>query len=220
MYEIVVIGTSWGGLNALTTVVSRLPGDFALPVTIVQHRHRASEGLLRELLQDRTTLHVCEVEDKAPMMPGTIYIAPADYHVLIEPGFFSLTTDPPVRYSRPSIDVTFISAADAFAERTIGVVLTGANEDGAVGLRRVADRGGRAIVQDPETAESPVMPRAALAQVPGARVLPLEAIPIDLAMAGTGPTEMRYRSSEGFPRSDLSLGDRELGRRDLGGGRL
>jgi two-component system chemotaxis response regulator CheB len=216
MYEIVVIGTSWGGLNALTAVVSRLPGDFGLPVTIVQHRHRASEGLLRELLQDRTTLHVCEVEDKAPMMPGTIYIAPADYHVLIEPGFFSLTTDPPVRFSRPSIDVTFISAADAFAERTIGVVLTGANDDGAIGLRRIADRGGRAIVQDPATAESPVMPRAALAQVQGARVLPLEGIALDLAASGRGATALRYRSSEGYQRSDLSLGDRHLGDRQLG----
>jgi two-component system, chemotaxis family, protein-glutamate methylesterase/glutaminase len=176
MYEVVVIGTSWGGLNALSTVIAGLPSTFALPVVIVQHRSPDAPGFLAELLQARTGLRVVEVDDKRPMVPGHVYIAPANYHLLIERGFFSLTTDAPVRYSRPSIDVTFISAADEYGRHVIGVVLTGANEDGALGLRRIADRGGYAIVQDPGTAELPVMPRAALRAVPTARVVTLDHI--------------------------------------------
>jgi two-component system chemotaxis response regulator CheB len=176
MYEVVVIGTSWGGLNALSTVIAGLPSTFALPVVIVQHRSPDAPGFLAELLQTRTGLSVVEVDDKRPMVPGHVYIAPANYHLLIERGFFSLTTDAPVRYSRPSIDVTFISAADEYGRRVIGVVLTGANEDGALGLRRIADRGGYAIVQDPGTAELPVMPMAALRAVPTARVVRLDHI--------------------------------------------
>lgn len=171
-----MIGTSWGGLNALSTVVAGLPSTFAIPIVIVQHRSPDAPGFLAELLQTRTGLCVVEVDDKRPMAPGHVYIAPANYHLLIERGFFSLTTDAPVRYSRPSIDVTFISAADEYGRRAVGVVLTGANEDGALGLRRIADRGGYAIVQDPETAELPVMPRAALRAVPTARVVGLDTI--------------------------------------------
>jgi two-component system chemotaxis response regulator CheB len=103
-----------------------------------------------------------------------VYVAPPDYHTLVEPGHFSLSTDAPVRYSRPSIDVTFTSAADSYAHRTVGIVLTGANADGSVGLRRISDRGGLALVQDPATAESPTMPAAARQAVPRARVMPLE----------------------------------------------
>lgn len=176
MYEIVVIGTSWGGLNALSTVVAGLPATFALPIVVVQHRSPDAPGMLAELLQSRTRLTVVEVDDKAAFIGGHVYIAPANYHLLVEDGFFSLTTDAPVRYSRPSIDVMFASAADEYGRRAIGIVLTGANEDGALGLRRIADRGGYTIVQDPATAESPVMPRAALRLVPRARVVPLERI--------------------------------------------
>lgn len=176
MYEIVVIGTSWGGLNALSTVLAGLPATFALPIIVVQHRGADAPGLLAELLQTRSRLGVIEVDDKHPFAAGHIYIAPPNYHLLVERGFFSLSTDAPVRYSRPSIDVTFTSAADEYGCRTIGIVLTGANEDGALGLKRIADRGGYAIVQDPETAESPVMPRAALRLVPKARPVSLERI--------------------------------------------
>ena len=174
MYEIVVVGTSWGGLSALSAVVSGLPATFALPVVVVQHRSPDAVGLLAELLQARTGLRVVEVDDKHPIQPGHVYVAPANYHLLIDRGFFSLTTDAPVRYSRPSIDVTFVSAADEYGPRAIGVVLTGANEDGALGLKRIADRGGYAIVQDPQTAEGPMMPRAALRAVPHARVVRLD----------------------------------------------
>jgi two-component system chemotaxis response regulator CheB len=174
VYEIVLIGTSWGGLSAVSAVVEGLPSTFALPLVVVQHRSPDAPGLLAELLQTKTRLRVIEVEDKQPILPGHVFIAPPNYHLLMDRGVFSLTTDAPVRYSRPSIDVTFSSAADEYGRRTIGVVLTGANEDGSLGLKRIADRGGYAIVQDPATAESPVMPQAAIRAVAKARVLPLE----------------------------------------------
>ena len=176
MYEIVVIGTSWGGLSAVSTVIAELPSTFALPLVVVQHRSPDAPGLLAELLQMRTRLKVIEVEDKQQVLPGHVFVAPPNYHLLFDRGVFSLTTDAPVRYSRPSIDVTLMSAADEYGRRAIGIVLTGANEDGALGLKRIADRGGYAIVQDPETAEGAMMPRAAWRLVPRARVLPLELI--------------------------------------------
>lgn len=175
-YSIVVVGTSWGGLNALRELAGALPADFRIPTVLVQHRHRQSDHLLSTFLQERTTLAVTEVEDKMPIEAGTLYVAPADYHLLVDRGFFTLSTDPPVRYSRPSIDVTFYSAADAYAAATIGVILTGANSDGSRGLRRIFDRGGLALVQDPATAESPTMPTAAIRCVPGAQVAPISKI--------------------------------------------
>lgn len=136
---------------------------------------------MTSLLQDSTPLCVCEIDDKTPIAGGNVYIAPADYHLLIEEGYFSLSTDEPVRYSRPSIDVTFFSVADTYAERSVGIVLTGANADGALGLRRIFDRGGLALVQRPDTAESPTMPAAALRSVPEARSLSIAEIAATLA---------------------------------------
>lgn len=170
VYEIAVIGTSWGGLSALSTVLAGLPATFALPIVVVQHRSPDAAGVLAELLQSQTRLIVTEVDDKHPILPGHVHIAPPNYHLLVDRGYFSLTTDAPVRYSRPSIDVTFSSVADEYGRHAIGVVLTGANEDGALGLRRIVDRGGYAIVQDPGSAESPIMPSAALRAVPRAHV--------------------------------------------------
>ena len=175
-YELAVIGTSWGGLAALRTIIRGLPDTFRLPVAIVQHRHRDSEALLARFLQEQTQLRVCEIEDKQPVEPGKVFVAPANYHMLVEQGHFSLSTEAPVRYSRPSIDVALTSAADAYGHRAVGVVLTGSNHDGAEGLRRIADAGGMPIVQDPSTAEAPAMPKAALKRVPTARVFPLEKI--------------------------------------------
>jgi two-component system, chemotaxis family, protein-glutamate methylesterase/glutaminase len=172
-YDLVVVGTSWGGLAALRMLVAGLPETFMMAVTLIQHRHKDSDHLLRVLLQERSALEVCEVEDKMPLEHGRIYVAPPDYHTLVEPGHFSLSTEAPVRYSRPSIDVTFNSAADSYAHRTVGIVLTGANADGAEGLRKISDRGGMAVVQDPTTAESPTMPAAAMKVVPRARVMSL-----------------------------------------------
>lgn len=175
-YEIVVVGTSWGGLSALRELLVSLPGTLGMPVVIVQHRHRDSDHLLASLLQDETSLCVCEPEDKAPITAGNVYVAPADYHLLIDDGYISLSMDEPVRFSRPSIDVTFQSAADSYGSRAIGVVLTGANADGSLGLRRIVDRGGLGFVQQPATAESPTMPAAAIEAVPEARVLTIDEI--------------------------------------------
>ncbi|MGH7619327.1 MAG: chemotaxis protein CheB [Gemmatimonadaceae bacterium] len=183
-YDIVVVGTSWGGLSALRELIAGLPRDFALPLVVVQHRHKHSGHLLPALLQDSTPLRVCEAEDKAPITGGAVHVAPADYHLLVEEGFFSLTMDEPVAFSRPSIDVTFTSAADVYGDRAIGVVLTGANADGSRGLRRIADRGGLALVQLPRTAESPAMPAAALRVVPEARALTLHELSDTLASLG------------------------------------
>lgn len=180
-YDIVVVGTSWGGLSALRELITGLPKEFGLPLVVVQHRHKQSDHLLPALLQDVTSLCVSEVEDKAPIAIGNVYIAPADYHLLIEDGHFSLSTDEPVRFSRPSIDVTFVSAADTYGERAVGVVLTGANADGSRGLKRIFDRGGLALVQLPATAESPTMPEAAITCVPSARVLTLAEIAVELS---------------------------------------
>jgi two-component system chemotaxis response regulator CheB len=194
-YEIIVVGTSWGGLAALRTLLAGLPREFQLPVAIVQHRHKDSDRLLGTLLQERTPLTVCEVEDKQPILPGFLFVAPPDYHLLVERGHFSLSTDAPVRYSRPSIDVAFTSAADAYGARAVGVVLTGANSDGAEGLTAIADQGGLAIVQSPTTAESPAMPRAALEAVPTARVLPIPAIAEVLAALPVASPDGRSRAS-------------------------
>jgi len=172
-FEIILVGTSWGGLHALRTLVGGLPPDYPVPVVLIQHRHRESNHFLSSLLQERTRLNVCEIEDKSPIEVGNVYVAPADYHLLVEDGYFSLSLDEPERFSRPSIDVTFSSAADSYGAGAVGVVLTGANADGARGLRRIVDRGGLAIVQDPASAESPTMPTAAIAATPGARVMPL-----------------------------------------------
>lgn len=191
-YDLVVVGTSWGGLAALRTLVGGLPDSFQMAVTLVQHRHRDSDQLLRTLLQERSTLRVFEVEDKMPLEHGHIYVAPPNYHTLVEPGHFSLSTEAPVRYSRPSIDVTFSSAADSYTHRTVGIVLTGANADGADGLRRISDRGGLAIVQDPATAESPAMPSAAQRAVPRARVMSLEGIAAFLASLPAGLPEREH----------------------------
>jgi two-component system chemotaxis response regulator CheB len=175
-YDIAVIGTSWGGLAALRELVSCLPEDLPMPVVVIQHRHKHSDSALPQLLQDKTPLRVCEVEDKMPMEPGCVFVAPADYHLLVEPEHFTLSVEEPIRYSRPSIDLTFTSAADVFGAKTIGVVLTGANADGSAGLKRIAERGGAALVQEPVTAESPTMPTAALKAVPTARTLTIDLI--------------------------------------------
>ena len=142
-FAITVVGASWGGLAALTDIISKLPKSFTIPIAVVQHRSRHADNLLAGLLQDVTPLRVVDVEDKEPLEPGTVYIAPANYHMMVEKGHLSLTTDPMVRFSRPSIDVTFFSAADAYPGETLGVVLTGANDDGSRGLRHIVDRGGR-----------------------------------------------------------------------------
>ena len=172
---LVVVGASAGGLHALQTVVAGLPADWPSAMAIVQHRSKESSALC-ELLQDVTPLCVSEAEDKQRILPGYVYLAPPDYHMLVDGEALSLSVDEPVRWSRPSIDVLFESAADSFGDRTVGVVLTGANSDGSRGLRRIVDSGGQGVVQDPATADVRVMPESARRAVPEACVLPLEAI--------------------------------------------
>lgn len=188
-YDLVVVGTSWGGLAALKTLVGALPASFRMAVTLVQHRHKDSDHVLRALLQECSHLIVCEVEDKMPLEEGHVYVAPPDYHTLVEPGHFALSTEAPVRFSRPSIDVTFNSAADAYGHRVVGVVLTGANQDGASGLQRISELGGLAIIQDPKTAESPAMPAAAQKAVPRARIMSLPRIGEYLSTLPSGNPE-------------------------------
>ena len=175
-YEIIVVGTSWGGLAAVRTILGALPPGFDIPIVIVQHRHRDSDPRLGRFITRYTHMPVCDVEDKMPVEQGRLYVAPPDYHTLVEHGHLALSTDAPVRYSRPSIDVMLMSAAAAYGHRTVGVILTGANADGALGLRRVADVGGLPVVQEPASAEVPEMPQAAIDAVPQARVFPLDRI--------------------------------------------
>lgn len=183
-YELIVIGTSLGGLHALELLLPGLPKNFPVPVAIVQHRHKSSnDNTLSSLLQRYSHLMVKDTEDKEALAPGTIYLAPADYHLLIEAGqppenrpYLALSTDVPVIYSRPSIDVLFESAADAYGDQVIGVILTGANHDGAKGLAKIKARGGLTVVQDPATAESRIMPQAAIATGAINWILPLDKI--------------------------------------------
>ena len=176
--ELVAVGTSLGGLNALTKLLGSLPGKFRVPIAIVQHRTMSPEGGgLAKLLQQQTRLTVIEAEDKMALEPGRIYLAPADYHLMIEePGRLALSTDAPVRAARPSIDVLFQTAAEAYRDALLGVLLTGASADGAEGLAAVKAHGGRAIVEDPATAECRTMPAAALAATAVDYVLPLDRI--------------------------------------------
>ena len=192
-YELVVIGTSAGGLAAVSTMLSALPSGFPLPMAIVQHRSAAPlDGDLPRMWQQHTPLPVREAEDKAPIVPGEIYIAPADYHLLVETrGQFALSTEAPVLWARPSIDVLFQSASDAYGDSLIGVILTGASADGSQGLQTIRARGGCVLVQEPASAEVDVMPKAALAATPVNHVLDLEGLgrvigALARPLAGTG----------------------------------
>ncbi|HVU79603.1 MAG TPA: chemotaxis protein CheB [Gaiellaceae bacterium] len=171
MKGLVAMGASWGGLDVLRTILAGLPGDFGAAVVVAQHRAPDSpRSTFRDLLASVTRLKVSEADDKDELRPGRVYVAAPDYHLLVEDGTLALSTDEPVQFARPSIDVLLATAAEAYRERCVGVILTGANGDGAAGLARVAELGGSAIVQDPETAERAEMPRAALAAVPHACV--------------------------------------------------
>jgi two-component system chemotaxis response regulator CheB len=184
--EIVVVGTSMGGMRALEVLLGGLPEDFGVPLVAVQHRAAERNSRLRAILQRRCALPVREPNDKEPIEPGKVYLAPPDYHLLVEREGFALSTEGRVCHARPSIDVLFESAADAFGSGALAVVLTGANDDGAAGARRIKAEGGKVLVQDPETAETGVMPRATLAATPVDAVLRLEQIADWLVRACAG----------------------------------
>ena len=178
VYELIVIGTSWGGLQALSRLLEGLPDDVHQPIVVAQHRSTESETVvLGRLLQHHTRRLVGDPDDKTPLEDDHVYLGPPDYHVLIEGNHLALSTDAPVWFARPSIDVLFQSAADAYRERAIGIVLTGANTDGAEGLARIKHCGGVAIVQDPATSHKRTMPDAAIAATAADAVLRLEEIP-------------------------------------------
>ncbi len=175
-FEITVIGASKGGLQALEVILAGFPSSLPMAVAIAQHRHKSASSQLLACLQRQSLLPVVEAEDKQAILPGQVYLAPADYHLLVEPGHFALSTEAPVVFARPSIDVLFESAADAYGERVIGVILTGASDDGAQGLAKIMAHGGLAIVQEPVEAVSRTMPDAAIAAVTTAKILPLTQI--------------------------------------------
>lgn len=175
-YELLVIGCSMGGMHALQVIFGALPKTFPVPIAVVQHRYRTSNEGLPAFLRRHTSLEVVDTTDKEWIKPGTVYLAPANYHLLVERGELSLSVDEAVAYSRPSIDVLFESAADAYGSSVVCVVLTGANADGARGAKRIKSRGGFVLVQDPATAESPAMPQAAIDATRVDRILPLDRI--------------------------------------------
>lgn len=174
--ELIVIGCSLGGMRALQQILSALPKDFVTPIAVAQHRHKASNEGLPAFFRRETHLCVVDADDKQEIKQNCVYFAPADYHLLIEKGEFSLSVDEAVAFSRPSIDVMFESAADAYGDRLVGVVLTGSNADGARGAARIKKRGGFVIAQDPATAEAPEMPQAAVETGQVDRILPLDRI--------------------------------------------
>jgi two-component system, chemotaxis family, protein-glutamate methylesterase/glutaminase len=181
--ELIAVGTSLGGLNALVVLLRALPADLPVPIAVVQHRGTADDAGLADLLQRSTALTVMEAEDKMPLEAGTVYVAPADYHMLVEErGWLSLSTEAPVRSARPSIDALFETAAEAYGRGVAAVLLTGASADGAAGLAHVKRCGGLAIVQDPAGAESPTMPAAGIAAAPVDHILPLDRIGGHLVM--------------------------------------
>lgn len=184
--ELVIIGASWGGLHASGEILAGLPEDFPVAVLVVLHRAEEGDDLLAPLLDRRTVLAVREAEDKARLRAGVVHVAPRGYHVLVERGHVELSTEEPLRHSRPSIDLAFATAAEAYGEGLVGVALTGANADGAEGLAEVRRRGGTVIVQDPDTAERASMPAAAVAAAEPHAVLALEAIaPYLVSLAGS-----------------------------------
>lgn len=191
--EAVVVGVSAGGHEVLKLLLQALPSSFSLAMIIVQHLHPLQDKFFVEYLNGLCALTVREAEEKEPVVPGMVYFAPPNYHLLIERDrTFSLSTDEKVNFSRPSIDVLFESAAEAYGAAVVGVILTGASRDGAAGLRRIWECGGPALVQDPGTAQFPAMPLAAIEVAKDSRILKVEEIGALLAQMGqtrkrTGP---------------------------------
>lgn len=176
-YEAIVLGASAGGFKVIKQLTAALPEDFSLPIMVVQHVSDASDGSWAGMLDRESRLRVKEADEKEMIVPGTIYLAPANYHLLVEPDrTLTLTVDERVNYARPSIDVLFETAAEAYRERLIGLVYTGANRDGAAGLAHIRANGGLAVAQDPTTAESPTMPSTAIRAAKPQHVLSPEKI--------------------------------------------
>lgn len=174
---IIVIGASLGGLMALEELLGDLDAEMNVPIAIVQHRCKnEGENLLAALLQKHTSLVVVEAKDKDELLEGTVFIAPSDFHLLVERGRFKLSESPPVHYARPSVDRLFESAAQSYGSAVLGIVLTGGNTDGAAGSRTIKESGGTVIVQDLDECEDAHMPKATLAATSVDRILKLREI--------------------------------------------
>jgi two-component system chemotaxis response regulator CheB len=188
-YRAVVIGTSSGGLNALKAILPALPADFGVPIVIVQHIGPSSDSYWISLLDSMCRLHVKEVDEKESIEPGCVYVAPPNYHVLIERnGTLSLSIDERINYARPSIDVLFETAAAVYGNALIGIILTGANNDGTRGMSAIRHSGGLTVAQDPESAEAGYMPAAVIDAMQVDHILPLDEIAELLKRAvGTRP---------------------------------
>jgi two-component system chemotaxis response regulator CheB len=168
-YDIIAIGGSSGSMPVLRRIVQGLPGQFTIPVVVVVHRLRNVKSEMVEILAGNHT--ICEPDDKDPIRDGHIYLAPQNYHLLVEDSrIFSMDYSEPVNYSRPSIDVTFKCVADVYKNRALVILLSGASGDGAAGMRAVLDACGHAIVQDPATCEAAAMPKTAIAMNPEAEI--------------------------------------------------
>ncbi len=175
--EAIVIGVSAGGIKALGAILPALPADYPVPILVVIHLPPSRKSIVADLFEEKCRLEVREAEDKEQLAPGVVYFAPPDYHLLVETDHsLSLSSEEPVMFSRPSIDVLFETAAEAYGEGLVGIILTGANPDGAHGLKMVAAAGGRAIVQTPAHAYASAMPEAALQSCPEAQSMELEDI--------------------------------------------
>lgn len=187
-FQAVVIGASSGGLQALKLILGQLPVDYPLPILIAQHISSESGDGFARLLDELCAIRVKEADEEEQILPGTVYLAPPDYHLLVEKeGKLALSADPPVSYARPSIDVLFESAAEIFGPELIGVILTGANFDGSHGLQTLKLKGGIAIVQDPAEAEARPMPLAALAATAVDYVLRLDQMARQLVQLAESP---------------------------------
>lgn len=193
-FEAVVIGSSAGGIKALSMVLAALPGDFALPVIIVQHLHPSSDSYLARILDAKCQLTVKQADEKEAIAEGVVYIAPPNYHLLIEEDrSLSLSVEGPVNFARPSVDVLFESAVYAYRNKLIGMILTGANNDGHQGVKKIKQIGGYVIVQDPATAEADAMPKAAIAATQVDKILPLEQIgPYLLQLVNRSVNNLRF----------------------------
>ncbi len=179
--QAIVIGASAGAVEALSIILPALSQKFPLPIMVVVHIPPDRTSIIADLFREKCNLPVAEAEDKEPIRPGTIYFAPPGYHLLVEMDrTLSLSNDEPVFFSRPSVDVLFESAADAYGPALLAIVLTGANQDGAYGVKSVADAGGSAIIQSPAGAYATAMPAAAITACPSARVLALADIALYL----------------------------------------
>ena len=163
---IIVIGGSAGSLDIVLKIVPTLPPSLNVAVVIILHRKLSNDTVLVDLLSTRTPWLVKEADEKEPLLPNVIYVAPADYHLLIEHDHtFSLDASEKINYSRPSIDVTFESASEVYQDATLGMLLSGANADGTTGLQIIKEANGKVVIQDPHTAGVPYMPQQALNNV-------------------------------------------------------